>query len=66
MNKKMHRVTQKVPIKMFIHRGRLAMQEGSGSLQTTEGVDPAGARLSQALLLGTMIHIQEEAVSPLH
>jgi hypothetical protein len=32
----------------------------------TGGANPVRARLFQALLLGTMVHIQEEVVSPLY
>jgi hypothetical protein len=62
----MHRVRQKLPIILFIHRRRLVIQEGSSLLRATRGVDLIGARLFQALLLGTTIYIQEEAVSPLY
>jgi hypothetical protein len=57
---------QKLPVILFIHRGRLAIQEGNSLLRAIGGADPVGARLFQALLLGTTVHIQEEAVSPLY
>jgi hypothetical protein len=62
----MHRVRQKISVILFIHRRRLTIQESSSLLRATGGEDPAGARLFQALLLGTAVHIQEEAVSPLY
>jgi hypothetical protein len=62
----MHRVRQKLSVILFIHRRRLAIQEGSSLLHASRGVDPTGGRLFQALLLGTTVHIQEEAVSLLY
>jgi hypothetical protein len=62
----MHRVIHKLPVILFIHRRRLAIQEGRSLLRATRGADPERARLFQALLLGTTVHIQEEAVSLLY
>jgi hypothetical protein len=43
MNKKMYRARQKVPIILFIHRRRLAIQEGTSLLRATGAVGPARA-----------------------
>jgi hypothetical protein len=62
----MHRARQILPIILFLHRRRLAIQEGSSLLRVTGGADRVGARLFLALLLGTTVHIQEEAISLLY
>jgi hypothetical protein len=62
----MHGPRQKLPVILFIHRRRLAIQEGGSLLRAIGEADPIEARLFQVLLLGTMVYIQEEAVSSLY